>query len=116
MPERSISPYNKSRTSISSSVFKYMLEPSTPAASLGTVKVSSRLQSSTMIIAVIILVVLAIGSFASALLSLKTVPVVSSIAISADASAEALFCLGINMQSDKAMAEQSIIKVVLRIV
>jgi len=35
---------------------------------------------------------------------------------SADASAEALFCLGINMQSDKAMAEQSIIKVVLRIV
>jgi len=67
-------------------------------------------------IAVIIFVVLAIGSLASALLSLKTVPVVNSIAISAEAFAEAVCGLGKKAQNDKIIAEQSKIKVVLRIV
>ena len=49
----------------------------------GTVITLSRLQSSIIIIAVNIFVVLAIGSFASALLLVRTVPVDSSIAISA---------------------------------
>ena len=66
-----------------------MLEPSTPTAASGTVMTLFKSQSSTIIIAVIIFVVLAMGSFKSALLSFKTVPVCNSIAISAVADASA---------------------------
>ena len=60
-----MSPYSKSESSSSSPAFRYMLEPSTPYASRGTVTISSTLHRSSAISAVMIFVVLAMGSRAS---------------------------------------------------
>ena len=65
-----------------------MLDPSTPTASSGTVITCSRSQSSIIISAVIIFVVLAIGNLASALRLCKILPVESSITLSALPSAK----------------------------
>ena len=79
LPDVSIRPYNRSDSSSSSPSFRYMLEPSTPWASVGTVTISSSEQCSIASSAVMILVVLAIGSRLCAFCSASSLPELTSI-------------------------------------
>ena len=72
-PDFSISPYNKSCTVILSFTFNPNLEPPVPAAFLSIVTTSVKSAFSSTTIAVIILVVLAIGTCFSPFFSYKIV-------------------------------------------